>query len=77
MNLTELLNRQRRSEPTILLGLKIFTMIMLITCLTGYLTVVIIDVKQDAPIIKTSFIDVDGVPPPSKEKIFFSLFLIS
>ncbi|CAB4495227.1 hypothetical protein RhiirA5_412867 [Rhizophagus irregularis] len=65
MNLTELLNRQRRSEPTILLGLKIFTMIMLITCLTGYLTVVIIDVKQDAPIIKTSFIDVDGVPPPS------------
>ncbi|RGB29336.1 hypothetical protein C1646_766733 [Rhizophagus diaphanus] len=65
MNLTELLNRQRRSEPTILLGLKIFTMIMLITCLTGYLVVVIIDVKQDAPIIKTSFIDVDGVPPPS------------
>ncbi|CAB5391169.1 unnamed protein product [Rhizophagus irregularis] len=65
MNLTELLNRQRRSEPTVLLGLKIFTMIMLITCLTGYLTVVIIDVKQDAPIIKTSFVDVDGVPPPS------------
>ncbi|CAB4386960.1 unnamed protein product [Rhizophagus irregularis] len=70
MNLTELLNRQRRSEPTVLLGLKIFTMIMLITCLTGYLTVVIIDVKQDAPIIKTSFVDVDGVPPPNVNGVF-------
>jgi hypothetical protein len=66
MNLTNLFHRQRRSEPIVLFGLKLFTMIMLIACLTGYLAVVIIDVKQDAPIIKTSFIDVDGVPPPSK-----------
>ena len=66
MNLIDLLYRHRRSEPTILLGLKLFTMIILMACLTGYLVVVIIDVNQDAPNIKTSFTSVDAVPPPSK-----------
>jgi hypothetical protein len=67
MNLIDLLYRHRRSEPTILLGLKLFTMTILMTCLTGYLVVVIMDVKQDdGLIIKTSYINVDAVPPPSK-----------
>jgi hypothetical protein len=66
MNLIDLLHKHRRSEPTILLVLKLFTMIIFMACLTGYLVVVIIDVNQDTPIIKTSFINVDGVPPPSK-----------
>ncbi|CAB4416563.1 unnamed protein product [Rhizophagus irregularis] len=66
MNLIDLLYRHRRSEPTILLGLKLFTMTILMTCLTGYLVVVIIDVKQDdGLIIKTSYINVDAVPPPT------------
>ncbi|PKY49271.1 hypothetical protein RhiirA4_465184 [Rhizophagus irregularis] len=64
MNLIDLLYKHRRSEPTILLGLKLFTMIILMACLTGYLVVVIIDVKQDSPIIATSFINVDAVPLP-------------
>ncbi|PKC67629.1 hypothetical protein RhiirA1_458175 [Rhizophagus irregularis] len=66
MNLIDLLYRHRRSEPTILLGLKLFTMTILMACLTGYLVVVIIDVKQDdGLIIKTSYINVDAVPPPT------------
>uniref|UniRef100_U9SRW1 Uncharacterized protein n=1 Tax=Rhizophagus irregularis (strain DAOM 181602 / DAOM 197198 / MUCL 43194) TaxID=747089 RepID=U9SRW1_RHIID len=39
-------------------------MIILMACLTGYLVVVIIDVKQDSPIIATSFNNVDAVPLP-------------
>ncbi|CAG8598598.1 8110_t:CDS:2 [Rhizophagus irregularis] len=66
MNLIDLLYRHRRSEPTILLGLKLFTMTILMACLTGYLVVVIIDVKQDdGLIIKTSYINVDAIPPPT------------
>ncbi|CAG8598639.1 8112_t:CDS:2 [Rhizophagus irregularis] len=65
MNLIDLLYKHRRSEPTILLGLKLFTMIILMACLTGYLVVVIIDVKQDSPIIATSFNNVDAVPLPA------------
>ncbi|RGB23699.1 hypothetical protein C1646_774134 [Rhizophagus diaphanus] len=64
MNLIDLLYKHRRSEPTILLGLKLFTMIILMACLTSYLVVVIIDVKQDSPIIATSFTNVDAVPLP-------------
>ncbi|RIA84954.1 hypothetical protein C1645_741947 [Glomus cerebriforme] len=64
MNLADLFRKSRRSEPTILLALKIFTMIMLIASLTGYLIVVIIDVKQDASIIMTSFVNVDAIRPP-------------
>jgi hypothetical protein len=64
MELANLLGGQRRSEPKHILGLKIFTMIMLISGFTGYLTVLIIDVIQDAPIIITSYVNVDGVRPP-------------
>uniref|UniRef100_U9TVB5 Uncharacterized protein n=1 Tax=Rhizophagus irregularis (strain DAOM 181602 / DAOM 197198 / MUCL 43194) TaxID=747089 RepID=U9TVB5_RHIID len=41
-------------------------MTILMACLTGYLVVVIIDVKQDdGLIIKTSYINVDAIPPPT------------
>ncbi|CAB5360068.1 unnamed protein product [Rhizophagus irregularis] len=65
MRLTNLLGGNRRSEPKHLLGLKIFTMIMLISGLTGYLAVLIVDVNQDAPIIITSYVNVDGVRAPN------------
>ncbi|CAG8676022.1 6338_t:CDS:2 [Rhizophagus irregularis] len=65
MKLTSLLGGRRRSEPKHLLGIKLFTMIMLIACLTGYLAVLIIDVNQGASIIVTSYFNVDGVRPPN------------
>ena len=65
MNLTDLFRGYRRSEPRTLLVLKLFMMIILMACLTGYLAIVIIDVIQDAPIIRTSFINQDGIRPPS------------
>ncbi|CAG8676020.1 6337_t:CDS:2 [Rhizophagus irregularis] len=65
MRLTNLLGGNRRSEPKYLLGLKIFTMIVLISGLTGYLAVLIVDVNQDAPIIITSYVNVDGVRAPN------------
>ncbi|RIA84945.1 hypothetical protein C1645_831519 [Glomus cerebriforme] len=64
MNLADLFRENRRSEPIILFGLKLFTMIILIACLTGYLVIVLIDVEQDAPIIRTSFVNVDAIHPP-------------
>ncbi|CAB5093612.1 unnamed protein product [Rhizophagus irregularis] len=51
-------------KPTILLVLKLIIMIILVACLTGYLTIVIIDVIQDAPIIRTSYIK-STIRPPS------------
>lgn len=68
MKLTSLLGGRRRSEPKHLLGIKLFTMIMLIACLTGYLAVLIIDVNQGASIIVTSYFNVDGVRPPSNKE---------
>ncbi|CAB4495216.1 hypothetical protein RhiirA5_412878 [Rhizophagus irregularis] len=64
MNLIDLFRGHRRSEPTILLVLKLIIMIILVACLTGYLTIVIIDVIQDAPIIRTSYIK-STIRPPS------------
>ena len=66
-----LLRGYRRSESKILLGLKLFTMIMLILCLTGYTAIVIMDVQQDAPAIQTSFIYPDTIRVPSKHKNIF------
>ncbi|RGB28215.1 hypothetical protein C1646_768108 [Rhizophagus diaphanus] len=65
MNLAELFRGHRRSEPTTLLLLKLFMMIILVACLTGYLSIIIIDVVQDAPIVKTSFDNSNGIRPPS------------
>ncbi|GBB97460.1 hypothetical protein RclHR1_00030017 [Rhizophagus clarus] len=65
MDLSNFLGEHRHSEPKHLLGLKIFTMIILICGLTGYLAILIIDVNQDAPIIITSYDNVNGVRPPS------------
>ncbi|RIA84959.1 hypothetical protein C1645_831534 [Glomus cerebriforme] len=65
MNFSEFFRGYRRSEPTILYGLKLFIMIILMICLTGYLAVIIIDVMQDSPIIRTSFVSVDAVHAPN------------
>jgi hypothetical protein len=64
MNLIDLFRGHRRSEPTTLLVLKLIIMIILVACLAGYLTIVIIDVIQDAPIIRTSYIK-SAIRPPS------------
>ncbi|RGB23703.1 hypothetical protein C1646_774138 [Rhizophagus diaphanus] len=64
MNLIDLFRGHRRSEPMTLLVLKLIIMIILIACLAGYLTIVIIDVIQDAPIIRTSYIK-SAIRPPS------------
>ena len=67
MNFTDLFRGYRRSrEPVILSGLKLFTMILLIGCLVTYLALVIIDIRQDVPIIGTSFVNVDAIRAPSK-----------
>jgi hypothetical protein len=64
MNLTVLFRGHRRSEPTTLLVLKLLIMIILVACLTGYLAIVIIDIIQDAPIIRTSHFK-SPIRPPS------------
>ncbi|RIA90353.1 hypothetical protein C1645_823489 [Glomus cerebriforme] len=65
MNLANLFKGHGRSETTFLLGLKIFTMIMILACLTGYLAVIIIEIKQDVPVTVTSFVNVDAIRPPN------------
>ncbi|RIA90348.1 hypothetical protein C1645_823483 [Glomus cerebriforme] len=65
MNLVNLLQGHRRSESTFLLGLKLLIMIIILSGLTGYLAILIIEVKQDAPITITSFINVEGIRPPN------------
>ncbi|CAB5093648.1 unnamed protein product [Rhizophagus irregularis] len=65
MNLVNLFRGHRRSEPTTLLVLKLLMMIILVACLTGYLSIVIIDVVQDAPIAKTSFVESNTIRPPN------------
>ncbi|GBC04953.1 hypothetical protein RclHR1_05970010 [Rhizophagus clarus] len=64
MNLADLFRGHRRSEPMTLLVLKLLIMIILIACLTGYLAIVIIDITQDAPIIRTSYME-SPIRPPS------------
>jgi hypothetical protein len=63
MNLADLFRGYRHTEPKILLILKLIIMIIFIACLAGYLAVVIIDIRQDAPIIRTSFFDSDDTHP--------------
>lgn len=68
MNLADLFRGYRYTEPRILLLLKLFMMIILVACLAGYLAIILIDIQQDAPIIRTSFhISDDNLPirPPS------------
>ncbi|GES92293.1 galactose oxidase [Rhizophagus clarus] len=65
MDLSNFLGKHRRSEPKHLFGLKIFTMIILISSLAGYLAILIIGVNQDAPTIVTYYANVDGVRPPN------------
>ncbi|CAB4495224.1 uncharacterized protein OCT59_010266 [Rhizophagus irregularis] len=68
MNLADLFRGYRHTEPRILLLLKLFMMIILVACLAGYLAIILIDIQQDAPIIRTSFhISDDNLPirPPS------------
>lgn len=52
-------------------------MIMLIACLTGYLAVLIIDVNQGASIIVTSYVNVDGVRPPSNKEWNVNVLIIN
>lgn len=73
MNLVYLFRGYRRSEPTTLLVLKLFIMIILVACFTGYLAIVIIDVTQDVPIIRTSFVS-SPIRPPSNWRIYFDNF---
>ena len=70
MHLAELFqrNRYRRSEPSILLGLKLITMVILIACLLGYLAYAVTIVRKDTPIIRTSFIEAEAIRAPSKYK---------
>src|SRR4051794_28832636 len=70
MILKSLFRDHRRSESKILLRLKWFTMLVLMGCLVGYTAIVIIDVNQDAPIIKTSFTNADAIRVPGKYLIF-------
>ncbi|GBC04955.1 hypothetical protein RclHR1_05970012 [Rhizophagus clarus] len=65
MNLADLFRGHRRSEPMTLLVLKLLIMIILISCLTGYLAIVMIDVIQDAPITRTSFVNFKNIRPPT------------
>ncbi|GES78850.1 galactose oxidase [Rhizophagus clarus] len=72
MILTDLFLGQRRSEPKILLALKLFIMIILVACLIGYLAIIIIDIIYDAPIIVTSYENANAIRPPSF--IFSSIY---
>ncbi|RIA80028.1 hypothetical protein C1645_839422 [Glomus cerebriforme] len=65
MNLTNLFRGYRHSEPTIILRMKIFAMIVLVACLTGYVVILINDVLRDEPVIKISYKYYASLRPPN------------
>jgi hypothetical protein len=67
MYLAELFRGYRHSEPTVLFGIRMVTMVMLLAALLGYLSFEVLLIKNDInPIITTSYVEADAIRAPSK-----------
>ncbi|CAG8455008.1 2010_t:CDS:2 [Funneliformis mosseae] len=64
MNFDDLLGKQRKSEPRVVLLLRIFALLIISSCLISYITILIIDVNDEIPAIKTSEVPVDSIAIP-------------
>ncbi|CAI2166478.1 7592_t:CDS:2 [Funneliformis geosporum] len=54
MNFDDLLEKQRKSEPRVVLVMRIFTILIISSCFISYITILIVDVNDEIPSIKTS-----------------------
>jgi|tagenome__1003787_1003787.scaffolds.fasta_scaffold19235452_2 hypothetical protein len=68
MHLADLFRGYRHSEPRVLFGIRIFTMIVLLAGLLGYLAFEVAFIRTDNPVIVTSYIEEESIPAPSKDK---------
>ncbi|CAG8679963.1 9955_t:CDS:2, partial [Funneliformis caledonium] len=68
MRFNELFTRHRKTEPSSVILLRILIMIILISSLTGYLTILIIDVTSDEPVLINTVIEATEIPIPGGSK---------
>ncbi len=64
MYLNELFTRHRRTEPTSVIILRLIIMTFLISCFTGYIVILVIEVTGDEPVLKNSIIEAEEIPIP-------------
>ncbi|CAG8473123.1 3958_t:CDS:2 [Funneliformis caledonium] len=64
MNFDDLLGKQRKSEPRVVLVMRVFALLIISSCLISYITILIIDVNDEIPAIKTSEVPVDSIAIP-------------
>ncbi|CAG8724408.1 862_t:CDS:2, partial [Funneliformis mosseae] len=64
MNFDDFLGKHRKSEPRVVLIMRIFTLIIISTCLIAYSIFLIKEVISEIPAIKTSEVTVDTLAIP-------------
>jgi|SRR6185312_7721657 len=76
MQLDEIFRRRRKTESTALVICRAFIMIMVIALLAGYMTLLIIDIFNDVPILKTEARTVSGLRLPTIQLEFDYKFFL-
>ncbi|CAI2168322.1 18060_t:CDS:10, partial [Funneliformis geosporum] len=64
MNFDDLLGKQRKSEPRVVLIIRIFTLFIISSCIIAYIIILIKEVINEIPAIKTSEVTVDSLAIP-------------
>ncbi|CAG8651398.1 10170_t:CDS:10 [Funneliformis caledonium] len=77
MRFNELFTRHRKTEPSSVILLRILIMILLISSLIGYFTILIIEVTNDDPIIADTIIEATEIPIPDMQFQFRYPFELS
>ncbi|CAI2182758.1 6340_t:CDS:2 [Funneliformis geosporum] len=76
MRFNELFTRNRKTEPSSVILLRIFIMIVLISSLTGYITILIIEVTSDEPVLTNTIFEATEMPIPDMQFHFVYPFIL-
>ncbi|CAG8432731.1 7058_t:CDS:10 [Diversispora eburnea] len=77
MFIDDLFGKYRKTEPTRLLLLRAFIVIVLVAGLTGYITALIIEIANETPTVKVTSTVEDNLPIPDAILTMTSAFTIS
>ncbi len=64
MNFDDFLGRHRNSEPRVVHIMRIFTLLIISSCLTAYIVTLIINVNEEQPTIIISEVPMDSLSVP-------------
>ncbi|KAF0499959.1 hypothetical protein F8M41_020365 [Gigaspora margarita] len=77
MILGDLFQKNRRTEPVSIYWLRVFVIILLLAILIGYILLISLDIYNDQPIIKNSFIEETSFLVPAVSIVFINKTRIS